>query len=444
MNNLELSPKRLEKYNLLLLSPQPYKGRLSANRGPELAEDFKKVVTQDDYAVLLDMKNVVHLDSGGNMPLNELNLSLLERGGSGIHLFNINSYPRRVLRTTAYDKDFGIYLTEAEAIEACILLETNRRYEKGEISLPILRENGVQFTVFESSKSQPSLKVVGNISNVLSCKLMKQDIFSRRFSKTEYSIGLGAQGESVEECMNLLGEMITIGGTLVTLPTNGEDKPEFIIPVFDTGEVTIYTGFNVALEGKFNDIIIVECLEKAGITLTELYEFIFRLAKKERTNFEGLVSIAFRGDVEGVRSTCVTIPPIEERKPKGGGLITDDENRPLYMATCNTPKYQGETILGFGVGIDPTTKQSAKNKDAAQSIFYHNPADENNTEIRQHTHGVICKNTPWIKNLIVDKEIRKIVDKRQFIDMRHLLYETEIKRAVIGVSYISKVIFEDT
>lgn len=75
---------------------------------------------------------------------------------------------------------------------------------------------------------------------MLYARLGEEDIRSRRFSKTEYSIGLGALGMSVNDCMPFLGEMITIGGTMVWLPTDGNDTPDFLIPKRDTGDITIH------------------------------------------------------------------------------------------------------------------------------------------------------------------------------------------------------------
>ena len=49
---------------------------------------------------------------------------------------------------------------------------------------------------------------------------------------------------------------MTIGGTMVWLPTDGNDTPDFLSPKKDTGEIVIYTGVNAALEGEFNDVVV--------------------------------------------------------------------------------------------------------------------------------------------------------------------------------------------
>ena len=122
-----------------------------------------------------------------------------------------------------FDQFFAIHSTKEDAIKSCIALEAMRRAEKDWHRLPTYQKNSARFTVFEASQKEAVLKVVGDISKVLYAQLEEEDIFSRRFSETEYSIGLGALGESVKDCIHILGEMITIGGTMVWLPTDGND-----------------------------------------------------------------------------------------------------------------------------------------------------------------------------------------------------------------------------
>jgi len=43
----------------------------------------------------------------------------------------------------------------------------------------------------------------------------------KKFSEVTYSLGLGALGADVNEAMPLLGEMITLHGSMVWLPTDG-------------------------------------------------------------------------------------------------------------------------------------------------------------------------------------------------------------------------------
>ncbi len=120
----------------------------------------------------------------------------------------------------------------------------------------------------------------------------------KKFSSKEYSIGLGALGPSDEDVLPLLGEMITIGGTMVWLPTDGNDTPDFLVPRQDSDSVLIRTGFNVSLAGDFNDYVEFEAASEKGATLAEVYESLMALARERRPDFRGAIGVAMRAEVE--------------------------------------------------------------------------------------------------------------------------------------------------
>ncbi len=86
------------------------------------------------------------------------------------------------------------------------------------------------------------MEVLGRIDDVLNANMTPDRIRAKRFSAKEYSFGLGALGPDIESVMPYLGEMATMGGTMVWLPTDGNDTPDFLVPRHDSDEVVIQTG----------------------------------------------------------------------------------------------------------------------------------------------------------------------------------------------------------
>ncbi len=424
--------------NILTIS---LKSRLDAFGASQLDEAVKKFIKDDDFFVVIDMRDVSYLSSGGIRTLLVIEKMLKKKGGM-IQLCNVNPYPLKVLEMAGFDQLFSIYSTKEAAIKVCIALEAMRRAEKDWDRLPTYQKNGARLTVFESSPKEAALKVVGDISKVLYARLGEEDIFARRFSETEYSIGLGALGENVRDCIQVLGEMITIGGTMVWLPTDGNDTPDFLIPRRDTGEVMIYTGFNVALDGTFN-IIVVESEDDEGITIGDLYASIFEIAREGKPGFRGLVSLAMRADIQEVYSSGVKISPSRELAPQNHEMIMHEDNIGKWLDINTVPKHRGETMVSFGIGIDLMNDLSSFNKDTLDVLFYLHPANIGNMKMLLHNHGVIFKHLPWEKTLNLDEEVKRIVTRGEFIDMRHLLDNTSIISAIVGVSYISDVVFEE-
>jgi anti-anti-sigma factor len=426
--------------DILIIIPE---GRLDAFGAQEFEEALKELIQEDDFTVIIDMGDVPYLSSGGIRTLLAAEKRLKKRDG-GIHLCNLDTYPLKVLEMAGFDQFFSIYPTKEDAIKNCRKLESMRKQKVDWDHLPTYQNDGAKFTIFETSKEKTLLKATGDISKVLRAQLEEEDIFSRRFSETEYSIGLGGLGGGVRDCMDILGEMITIGGTMVWLPTDGHDTPDFLIPKKDTGKVTIYTGFNAALDGTFNDIMVMESAQERGITLSEIYENIFEVARENRENFKGLVSLAMLAEVGEAYSSGVKISPIRKFAPKNREMIMHEDNVGEWIDINNVPKYSGEIMVSFGLGLDLSSDISSFDRDAVDSLFYLHPANVGNKKMLLHNHGVFFKHLPLANDPNLDEDIKKTVTEGEFLDMRHLLDNTRVTRAVIGVSYISDIVFEKT
>jgi len=149
-----------------------------------------------------------------------------------------------------------------------------------------------------------------------------------------------------------------------------------------------------------------------------------------------------RAEIKEVYSSGVKISPIKKFAPENREMILHKDNIDNWVAVNTVPRYHSETMVGFGMGIDLMSDLSSFDRDSLDALFYLHPANVGNKKMLLHDLGVIFKHLPWAKNLNLDDEIKKIVSEGKFIDMRHLLDNTRFTRAVIGVSYISDVIFE--
>ena len=432
---MEITANRTE--GTLIISPE---GRLDAFGASKMDGALKEFVKKDDLHVIVDMKDVQYLSSAG-IRVFLSTFQLLKKRGGELYLININPYPFEVLEIAGFDKLFSIHSDLEEAIDV-ISPQIDDDMDVNWNELPEFRENNIKFTMFENSKDKAILKVVGDISKVLYATLEENEIYSRSFSSTEYSIGLGALGGSFEDYLSILGEMITIGGTMVWLPTDGNDTPDFLTPKLDTGKVTIHTGFNVALEGNFNDIIILEGENNQDFTVSELYGALFKIANQRTKNFNGVLSVAMQADISEFYSSGIKISPIKKFTPKNGEMIMNDENIGDWIDFNDGAKYRGETMISFGVGMDLTGDISALEKSALNALFYLHPANVGDKEMLLHNHAVVFKHIPLKKTSNMDKRIRDIINDGEFLDMRHLLDNTKIKRAIVGVSYIDDIIFE--
>jgi anti-anti-sigma factor len=428
--------KSERKNGLLIVALE---GRLDAFEASNLGKELETLLKEDDSHLVLDMARVPYLSSGGLRVLLIAHKKLARRGGR-VFLCGLTDYPIQVLKMAGLDTIFTSYTTVDEAVNQISILENMKRSEKDWRNLPCYHRNQTSFHVFRAAGSVATVKIVGNLMKLMHAALGPEDIRQRRFSETEYSIGLGALGGSLDDCLPLLGEMITIGGTMVWLPTDGNDTPDFLIPQKDTGEVMIHTGLNLALEGEFNDIILVGADDNSQpISLSDLYQSIFDLARERQTSHSSLVSVAMVADLNGLFSSGVKISPIKKYIPANRGLITDPENIAKWMDVNTESKYTDLTMVSFGIGLDLTSDLSGLPKTSLDNMFYLHPSNVGSKKMLLHNHGVVFDNVKWRYALNLDSEIRRIVRQGEFVDMRHLLDTTRITRAIAGVSYIANI-----
>lgn len=431
---MNINSERID--DVLVVAPE---GRLDAYGALALDEALDNIIQDEDSFIVFNMDDVSYLSSGGIRSLLRAERIMKDRGGQ-INLCNVNKYPMDVLKMAGFNQIFSFHLTMEDAME---YQPVNENTTNDWNQFPKYEDEYVSLTILEVSHDTAALKVVGDISKVLYAQIGIEDIYSRKFSDTEYSIGLGGLGEKIQDFMEIMGEMITIGGTMVWLPTDEHDTPDFFTPAKDTGMVTIHTGFNAALDGTFHDVIMVEGRKDEGFSLDELYFALFQNARKMRPSFKGIVSVAMQADIGEFYSSGIKISPIKKFIPNNRETIMHDDNIDSWMNISTTSMFGGETMVSFGVGVDLESDLSSFDEEVLGALFYLHPANIGNQKMLLHNHAVVFKHVPLEKNQNLDGQIRKIVKDGEFLDMRHLLDNTRLKRAMIGVSYISNIRFEE-
>jgi anti-anti-sigma factor len=426
------------KDGILIVSPSC---RLDEFGSIQLDEAIGREIHDDDRSVVIDMEKVPYLSNAGIRVFVGWKRRTQERNGR-FALTRVQQFPWQVLHMSGYLPSFALYDSLSEAIAACHSGDA-RSTTPGDPAHPSISRDQVRF-IFEEESSGPAvLHVSGTLAKVLSSDITAGDIRSLRFRDATYSLGLGALGGSVAEALPFLGEMITLHGSLVFVPTDGHMMPDFFTPAEDTGEVTIFSGFNVALQGPFHDVVLVECERPEGVTLAELYRHLFSLARERNRPSSSVITLVLWAIAGGVRSSEIRKAPIRENAPANHKTIMDPDNFTEWNAITSESAYKGDTMVSFGYGIDFSRPHRPGDEDMVQSLFYRHPENRDADGQYLHNHGVIFRNIPWDPGRDLSSQIEAIVRDGEFVDMRHLLDDTRILHAKVGISYISRVIEED-
>jgi len=303
-------------------------------------------------------------------------------------------------------------------------------------------EEGVKLTLEPGRMAAPpALRVVGDLDNVLYAKITEADIRTRTFSEVMYSLGLGALGADAREAMPLLGEMITLHGSMVWLPTDGNNTPDFLTPADSPeGDIPVYTGYNITLDGPFNEYFTLDTTNPDGISITDIYRIIFSSAQDRLASYRGVVAVTIWGIISSLASSGLKKSPVAASAPPGGESIMAPGQVNEWIASDTGTSYRGDTLVSFGIGIDMTHELAHFNPAALESLYYANPLNKGGAkEMYLHNHGVIFRNIPYDPSLDLNTQVKKIVRDGEFVDMRHLLDSTRLRKAKIGVAYIQSV-----
>jgi anti-anti-sigma factor len=401
-------------------------GRLDAHASVGLQQAVGARFGAEAQHLVLNLQDVSYLSSASLRVFLQFHRQAARQGGQ-FALAGIQPYCREVIRISGLADTLPIYEYAAEALAA---------FEPGQDSraLPL-----GEFRFSPGTDGPGAIEILGHIDDVLESRVTEGMLKAKTFSSKGYSIGLGGMGASDAEVMPLLGEMMTIGGTMVWLPTDGTDTPDFLIPKADSAVVKIRTAFNASLAGAFHEYAHFRATSPEGANLTELYRALFDLARERRPDFRGAIGLAMRADVGAVFGSGVTKSPIAAHAPANGKPITDPENFGEWFEFDTAPRHEHVTGLICGVGVDLRADLSAFDEASFAATFYRNPANQPALDCLLHNHGVFFSPLPFPDPpRDLGTEISDVVEHGDFVDMRHLLDRTTVTRAWIGLLYVQE------
>jgi anti-anti-sigma factor len=423
---VKIEPQRSEGVVLASLE-----GRFDAYGADEFGKYLQSASLPEAGALVLDLSRVEYLSSAG-LRVILATYKKLSRTGGTLALAGLQPYCRRVLEFAGFDQAFPVFETVPEAVAFCARGRSQPARQEESLRLDCGR-----LIITPVAAAAGAIEVLGDVRDVLHARITPAHLCSKRFSETEYSIGLGGLGDRIGDYFPLMGEMITVGGTMVWLPTDGHDTPDFLIPQKDTGQITLRTAFNVVIAGGFNELMWFESGAAEGTSIDTLYRALFDLARQRRPDYRGVIGLAMRAQMGAVWGAGIKRSPIQEHAPANHEMITHSSNVGQWFDFDATPRHGGATALICGVGADLTADLSTYEQEEMNAVFYLNPGQAQNTRELLHNHGVLFSPLPFPEqSASLEAEIKRVVDEGDFMDMRHLLDRSCIRRALIGVSYI--------
>lgn len=411
-------------------------GRLDAFGSKELDVALAAKDSDQFLCVVVDMAGVDYLSSAGLRVFLKTHKIYSQRGGAVI-LTAVQPYCASVLDISGFAQALSVFPTLEDGIKYAGGLLREKMSKEMWKSAETVNTNWGTFRIVAATAGQSAIEVLGDIGSVLHARITPTDLSSKRFFQTEYSIGLGGLGEQVDDYFNIMGEMITIGGTMVWLPTDGHDTADFLIPKLDTDEVTLKTAFNVSIAGGFDEWMLFKSSADEGVTIDGLYKALFEISNARRLDHRGILGLAMRAQMSSVFGSGVKKSPVVRFAPSDGEMITHPNHFSDWFDADTVPRHTNVTALICGIGADLTKDLSSYDQRLLHSVFYIHPSNLGKQDLMLHNHAVLFSRLPISSEPIsLETEIGDVVENGDFCDMRHLLDRSALTEAVIGISYI--------
>jgi len=385
-----------------------------------------------DAPLVLDGKELSYLSSAGVRFLLGLQKSA-SASGSAFALSALQPFCASVLEMSGLSGIIPVYATAADAVRALQGRGATAEAEHGET------EAGT-FVFHPVGSAVGTIDILGEVGNVIDCAITQESVVGKPFFETEYSLGVGALGAKPEDYLPLMGEAIMVAGAMVWLPTDGNNTPDYMIPRKASTSVVMQTGFNASIRGGFNEFVEFKAATGRPASVRDIYRALFDLAKKRRPEYRGVLGLAMRAEIHEAFGAGIMKSPLLSNRPANGKMITDPSNYDAWFESDKTPRNQGTTALICGAGEDLTADLSRIDQELLRRMFYINLANKASQDEVLHNHAVFFRNAPAPGGTRdMDVEMRRVVDEGEFVDMRHLLDQTTIASALIGVNYIQEV-----
>jgi anti-anti-sigma factor len=413
-------------------------GRFDAVGSKDATNTLIPALQPDDLFMILDMEQIDYLSSAGLRIILSIHKRFTQSGGAMV-ITQLQPYCKDVMELVGFATAFPILESTKKAKEFLSgLIEEQTLIDNWE-DLETVKMDCGSFRIIPQPDVYSAVDILGDVNDVLESRITPAHLCSKNFFSTEYSIGLGGLGECLDDYFTIMGEMITIGGTMVWLPTDGSDMPDFLIPKNDTGQITIRTGFNISIAGGFNELMAFESESDEGVDIDSLYQALYQLANKRRSDYWGVLGLAIRAQMPAVYGSGVKRSPVMGNSPDNGEKIMHPSNIAEWIDYDETPRHKNVTGLICGLGVEQGADLSQYDKEELDRVFYMHPSLKKENQVLLHNHAVVFDSIPFPERPVnLDREIKNVVEKGEFVDMRHLLSRSTIKKALIGVAYIQE------
>lgn len=372
-------------------------GRLDANSAGHLNDYINNMVREGHYSIALNLEGIEYLSSAGIRTLVNQYKNLASVNGI-FYIAEMSQNVRQVLDMVGMETMLG----EKPGMQPA------QQTKKEEAKQHLFDNYTLKIIDFRSDNSTV-VNLFGNPGQLAKKDFTSNKAHTINAAEKFFSLGLGAIGESYDECRKRFGEYIVAGKNAAYLPADGSQKPDFM-----------------QSSGK----LVASLIGLYGISFTENYRWLIRFEPQTGNHsieFGRLIN--HLSEITGKQEFAIVMAA------ESGGLVGTslnvspvvNQNIFSYPEVKNTVNFTTEPahnkMLTLSAGIITTN-------DTKNAGSFVRPLNDNGQQ-NGHVHSMVFPYTPLKKtNIDLYEIIDYLFDNSELIDLLHL---TNDNREINGI-----------
>ena len=380
------------------------KGRLDGYWADHLARALEEEIHRGSHHLLLDLSEVVFLSSAGIRILVSYYKQLKEIKGSLL----VSEASEQVKKVLEISRLTGILLA-IESTAAAVAAPAVPAVPSPSLHMEM---HGAAVDVFPRTLgAKLKYRLLGDPGLLRGCRFRHEQCRTLQFSESTFGLGLGALGESFEECRGRFGEFLAVGGAIAYFPTDGTNVPDYLIAA-GTSLPDVQVCYGLACRDPFARMARFEAKNEVGaVTLTQLVEAALEIAEAQQI---GLVMVA---ESAGLIGAALRRPPTVEAAKDAPFEFPQVRE---WLSFTAEPAYTRSLALVVGV---------ATRGDAGALAPMLRPLSSA-AQLRGHFHAAAFSYRPLQKGDIeLNKTVKSLFETQTLQGLLHLLSDD---RAIAG------------
>ncbi|MDA3817404.1 MAG: STAS domain-containing protein [Prolixibacteraceae bacterium] len=388
---------KIEQTNTAIETTLACTGRLDANSAGHLNDYINNLVREGHYGIALNLTGIEYLSSAGIRTLVNQYKNLASVNGV-FYIAEMSENVRQVLDMVGMET----MLSKKPETQSAKQPEKEEEYEH--------KFDNYKLKIIDSRNNRATvINLHGNPEQITNNGFTKEKARTIHSDEKLFSLGLGAIGESYDECSQRFGEYIIAGKNAAYLPADGSQKPDFMQ---SSGKLvaSVIELYGLSFTENYSWLIRFEPQPgNHSIELSQLINHISEITGKH--NF-ALVMVAESGGLVG---TSLNVSPVHNQNI----FSFPDVKNTVNFTT--EPSHNKMLTLSAGVITSPDEKE------ASRFLRPLNDSEQHNG----HIHTMVFPYIPLKKtNVDLYEIIDYLFDNSELTDLLHL---TNDNREISGI-----------